>query len=260
LLKATNTTESYYPILHEALSSFSALTTSINENLRLKSAKQQVAKLQERIESNAVVLANGKRYHILDSILTKKYNNLSFKRTSVNRYHFYLLSDCLLYTSIPDKKGDCKLKYVIPLRDMVVRNVEDNAAGKGIVNAWEILSGSVKSFTVYADTEDQKKQWVDALQIQIQITQSQIQESDLFQNKDGYCTRNSSSNGNHSHAFENDDEDEVSDFGASSIYRGKNSSSSKSSGIAQSLPGSARASTNGLPDVTFHLRNPRASL
>jgi len=76
---------------------------------------------------------------------------------------FFLFNDLLVWTTIPNSKGYCKLKYMLELIDMEIKDVADNPTkNKDFVMMFDIKTKE-KSFRVGCHSETDKKEWIQLL-------------------------------------------------------------------------------------------------
>ena len=73
----------------------------------------------------------------------------------------------LLYTTVPDSKGFCKAKQMLPLIEMSLEDIADGTL-KAMNFAFHIKT-SVKSFTVHATSVEEKQEWMEFLSAQIDM-------------------------------------------------------------------------------------------
>ena len=163
-----------YASLTSALVDLEVVANEINDGLHKKEARLRVVEVQAHLEGCTIPLVTPTRYHVLDGPLSKKYNNVGFKMNLFKMYHFFLFNDMMMYTTLPNAKGDCRLKYILPLIDMQVINIQDGALTKDVKYAFE-LRGSVKSFVVHAVSEAEKQDWVAKLHAQIEQVKTKKQ-------------------------------------------------------------------------------------
>jgi len=165
ILKNTDkvTESDIYIGIQSALNDLEIVAVEINDGLHKKEARLRVVEVQAHLEGCSIPLVTPTRYHVLDGPLNKKYNNTGFKMASFKKYWFFLFNDMMMYTTVPNAKGDCRLKYILPLMDMSVVNIADGILGKDLKYAFE-LKGSVKTFVVHAFSEDEKQEWLSKLE------------------------------------------------------------------------------------------------
>ena len=112
--------------LKDAITSFSKVATEINESIRDKEARDRVVTCSRHVEGLPYDLVTPARRHIKDSALIKRYNNAKFKLATSKKYWFFLFNDILMYTTVPNARGDCRMKYILPLIDTTVADIGEN--------------------------------------------------------------------------------------------------------------------------------------
>ncbi|XP_046580806.1 pleckstrin homology domain-containing family F member 2-like isoform X1 [Haliotis rubra] len=96
---------------------------------------------------------------------------------------FFLFNDVLVYGNILIHKKKYNKQHIIPLEDIKLDNVEDEGE---LHNGWNVISPQ-KSFTVYAATVTEKKEWmahirkcVNDLLVKRGITQTSKEDSPVW--------------------------------------------------------------------------------
>jgi len=88
-------------------------------------------------------------------------------------FWFFLFNDILVYTTMPNSRGFCKLKYMLPLIDMEIVDVPDNVnptKSKEHCHMFEIKS-NVKGLILGASSQQDKIDWVQQLKEHIELSQ-----------------------------------------------------------------------------------------
>jgi hypothetical protein len=98
------------------------------------------------------------RYLVMRGTLTK------ICRKSHKQFHFFLFNDILIYARDGLFEGTFILNRQIPVNTIAIKDLPDD---QNLVYAFQILS-TTKSFTVYAETWNDKKNWLLALKKTIQ--------------------------------------------------------------------------------------------
>jgi len=161
VLKLTADEDPMRSDLKVALDQFDHIANDINESFRRKEARLRVIEVQEHLEGGKN-LVTPTRYHLKDGCL-RKMNKSALSLSTFKKCWFFLFNDLLIWTTIPNSKGNCKLKYMLELMDMTVKDVADNIAkNKEYVHMFEIQT-KAKSFRVGCSAENDKKEWMDLL-------------------------------------------------------------------------------------------------
>jgi len=138
-----------------------AIANDINESFRKKEARLRVVEVQDHLEGGKV-LVTPTRYHLKDGCL-KKMNKSTLTLSNFKKCWFFLFNDLLVWTTVPNSKGNCKLKYMFELIDMSIKDVADNPAkNKDFVFMFDIKAKE-RQFRVGCSNEADKKEWMDLL-------------------------------------------------------------------------------------------------
>eukprot|EP00743_Colponemidia_sp_Colp-15_P005626 GILK01006048.1.p1 GENE.GILK01006048.1~~GILK01006048.1.p1 ORF type:complete len:905 (+),score=176.97 GILK01006048.1:32-2716(+) len=185
---AANTPRQHFDAtsLKKAISMMKRVANDMNDKVRHRQQRERVFVIQKALQGSMKLTDVLDRVYLLEGPLTK------ICRKIHKRYHFFLFSDLLLYTSGGAKKGDerdpnrstnltYKLHRAIPLASQKVLNsyvrVEDVEDSGPIKNSFQIISAE-KSFTVFADTLKQKKAWLSTFRQAVENLKNQFMNPD----------------------------------------------------------------------------------
>lgn len=159
IIKLTGEDKEEFPGLNKALEQVSKVAAEINDSFAKREARARVVEVHNHVEG-VPDLVTPTRWHIKDGLLSKKFNKKGLHLNSFKKYWFFLFNDMLMYTTVPNKSGNCKLKYRMPLLDTTTVDLPDEKDQK---NLFQIQSASVKSFVVAAGTPQEKQDWMRVL-------------------------------------------------------------------------------------------------
>eukprot|EP01100_Stratorugosa_tubuloviscum_P001517 TRINITY_DN1335_c1_g5_i1.p1 TRINITY_DN1335_c1_g5~~TRINITY_DN1335_c1_g5_i1.p1 ORF type:complete len:574 (-),score=253.67 TRINITY_DN1335_c1_g5_i1:120-1841(-) len=168
LIKHTPRDHIDYQDLVTAEQKVAEIAEYINESIRQKENEEKntetLLNLQRRFSGLPSDFINGKRQFVTEGILTKVCRKANKKRS------FFLFSDLFLYAIKQDTVGaPLKVQNYFELNYCAVNRIEDNSK---IKNAFTILTKS-KSFVVFADSLEEKENWIELIEKTITICRSQ---------------------------------------------------------------------------------------
>lgn len=133
------------------------IKTSFDE----KESRLRVIEIQAHIEYNPPLVIPSRRY-VRDGMLSKKYSEPEFRFLGQFKKHwFFLFNDIIIYTSMPNSKGYCKLKRALPLTNMTINDIP-KPSDTGLVG-FELVN-TVKTISVFAVSQEEKNSWVKSLE------------------------------------------------------------------------------------------------
>jgi len=148
LLKHTDQEHVDHKDLCSALAKMKVVANDINEAIRISENRAKVLSVQMSFIQDVTLIAPHRMY-VKESILTK------ICRKSHKRYTFFLFTDCVLYgAKLPS--GRYVFHRMIPLDSCRLEDTPDSDTAKF---AFQIYS-SQKSFAVFAETMEEKVEWL----------------------------------------------------------------------------------------------------
>jgi len=167
----TDSQDPMYKDMKTALETLEEIANAINESFRKKEARLRVLEVQEHLETGEQ-LVTPTRFHVKDGCLRKKKKS-TIRIGDFTKFWFFLFNDLLVYTTIPNSKGFCKLKYMLPLIDIEVVDIPDHSKpskAKEHCNMFEIKS-NVKNLILAANSAAEKMEWLQSLKEFIETAQ-----------------------------------------------------------------------------------------
>ncbi|PRP74676.1 hypothetical protein PROFUN_03598 [Planoprotostelium fungivorum] len=157
LIKHTNENHPDYKNLKDALQSINELVISANEEMRKQAELEKLYKIQNKFTDlpSSVTIAVPDRKKVKDGMLVK------VCRKELKRRYFCLFNDSLIYGA-PTNMGHYKYSRFLSFVNGKIRIklIEDTENQR---NAFQILSAE-KSFTVCAETPEERSAWNKAFQ------------------------------------------------------------------------------------------------
>lgn len=147
--------------LIRALEKAEDVALGVNGALTLTEQQSRVFQIQTMLHP-FVELVIPARCHILDGPLKKKINRKTIG-SDWNELWFFLFSDVLMYTTLPNHKKLIRMKHMIPLDDMTINDVEDKKKKKYLME----LKWSTKTVTIQAASQEEKTEWLTCLNMAI---------------------------------------------------------------------------------------------
>eukprot|EP01117_Protostelium_nocturnum_P006600 TRINITY_DN2376_c0_g1_i1.p1 TRINITY_DN2376_c0_g1~~TRINITY_DN2376_c0_g1_i1.p1 ORF type:complete len:623 (+),score=229.58 TRINITY_DN2376_c0_g1_i1:195-1871(+) len=177
LLKNTPDTHEDYENLSKSLENILALAFSVNESMKAEENFKKLIQIQKSFVGNVKEIVAENRTFIMEGPLYKV-----CRKSSKFRWVF-LFSDALVYASFvvgtgsknnkqlrktastamtrPDNDSSLVPKHlfhrIIYLNNMQIKDMEDTETQK---NAFQIITTEDKSFTVFAETPEEKAKWI----------------------------------------------------------------------------------------------------
>ncbi|KYR00698.1 pleckstrin (PH) domain-containing protein [Tieghemostelium lacteum] len=146
-----------YPTIMDALEKVSQVANHINESIREKQNSEKILSIQRRFTGYVPPLLAPLRTFIKEGYLTK------ICRKEPKKRWFILFSDALLYGTKIETVGTMdpiyKFHRLLPLTNSKLNNLQDNEKSNKFKNSFQIIHTD-KSFTVFADTEQEKAAWI----------------------------------------------------------------------------------------------------
>ena len=154
LSKWTTEDHNDFKDLKQTIKEICDITTSVNASMRKHEDLKKLVEIEKNISGYNGSIAVPDRLLIKEGPLWKVCRKIPKKR------YFYLFSDLLIYTSLPNQLNEQKFKRQYSLREgkTKIRDLKDTGELK---NAFQIV-GSDKSFSVYTDTIEEKQSWMRA--------------------------------------------------------------------------------------------------
>ncbi|EKE39392.1 hypothetical protein ENUP19_0294G0020 [Entamoeba nuttalli] len=153
LLKNTDVSHSQYPIIQGVLKEVEELAQVCNAALLNTERMLKMFKIRDSIRGYSGELVNSSRYFVKEGFLTKQ-----CRKTPKPRY-FILFNDQLIYGSETMGIVTVSDDRIIDLLDCIITDIQDSPTRKF---AFQIQSGN-RSFVVFAKNQEDKKEWLDAL-------------------------------------------------------------------------------------------------
>ncbi|MDP2436310.1 MAG: FYVE zinc finger domain-containing protein [archaeon] len=157
LLKATPEGHVDYKPLTAALSSVQEIAVVVNESIREAEYMNQMVEFKKKFSGNVPELLAPKRFLIREGTLMK------VCRKEPKPRQFFLLNDNLIYATqqlTPTPTGGrYRFHQMLPLQYTTVVDIPDKPSSPSQKNAFQFLS-KTKSFTVFAESPEEKAQWI----------------------------------------------------------------------------------------------------
>ena len=154
LLQYTSPYDPERAVIKKALDSVAVVADSINRAIREHQELEELIRIVRQIKNAPPNLVVPRRAFIQEGPLIK------ICRKSPKMRHFFLFSDCLVYTKRIETVNTMYMFHrMVMLSSSHVESVEDRKETK---NAFQIL-GKEKSFTLCAKDPKEKQEWIDAI-------------------------------------------------------------------------------------------------
>ncbi|EFA85781.1 pleckstrin domain-containing protein [Heterostelium album PN500] len=152
-----------YKVIEEALAKVSEVADHINESIREKQNSEKILSIQRRFTGYVPPLLAPLRTFIREGYLTKVCRKEPKKRW------FILFSDALVYgtkTETTVANPIYKFHRLLPLANSKLVNLDDKDSK--YKNSFQIIH-TTKSFTVFADNEQEKASWIQSIESQLKF-------------------------------------------------------------------------------------------
>lgn len=152
LLKRTESVDQDFSDLNVALGKVSEVADHINNVIKERQNLEKLLSIQKKLTGNVPPIVIPRRVFIREGSLMKVCRKVSKKRW------FILFNDSFIYGSVVDTVGKYKFHRLQALVGGKVKEVQDKPKHK---NAFQIICKE-KSFTVFANTPEEKRSWFDS--------------------------------------------------------------------------------------------------
>ncbi|KAL7722684.1 Rho/RAC guanine nucleotide exchange factor [Entamoeba marina] len=153
LLKNTEESHPDHQNIKDALVKMEELANAVNSALLNTERQLKLFKIRDCLKGYSGELVNSSRYFIKEGYLTKQ-----CRKTPKPRY-FYLFNDQLLYGAEYSGIVTVSDDRILTILDCIITDIPDSPSRKF---AFQIQSGN-RSFVVFAKSQNEKDEWLDAL-------------------------------------------------------------------------------------------------
>ncbi|EFA79388.1 pleckstrin domain-containing protein [Heterostelium album PN500] len=169
ILEQTEQEHVDYNDIKDALEMISSTTKILNEEIRKHENKLKVQKIQNELVGGPRIITDSR-------VFVREGSMMKVCRKVPKSRWFFMFSDILIYTSVsttPNSSGstvvgpyvnnrDAPTSYtfhrMMNLNDIKIKDLKDKENQK---NAFQIISSTEKSFTVYTETPKEKNNWLE---------------------------------------------------------------------------------------------------
>ncbi|EGG23445.1 pleckstrin domain-containing protein [Cavenderia fasciculata] len=166
LLEVTEKDHPDYSDIFNALNMIASITKCVNEEIRKQENKLKVEKIQNSLIGAPARIVSESRYFVREGQMMKVCRKVPKPRW------FFLFSDALIYATTTNVNAQqpnpayaavntpsgtsYTFHRMMLLNDVKIKDLKDKDSQK---NAFQIISSTEKSFTVYSETQKEKTNW-----------------------------------------------------------------------------------------------------